>query len=246
MKKVVFLGAKEIGRQCLEILFQKQEGLGFEILAVGTSPRGVGVREFARAKGIPIIQDLDALLSLEFDILFSVQYHAILTQEQIECAKEIAFNLHLAPLPEYRGCNQFSFAILNGDKEFGVTIHRLEEGIDSGDIIFQKRFVIPKDCFVDELVELANTEGFKLFCENLEKMLKGEYQLIPQDSIKALRKEFHLRNEIEALKCVDLQACGEGAFLIEKIIRATAMPGFEPPYCYIGKRKFYFIQAEQD
>lgn len=49
-----------------------------------------------------MIKDLSVLLSLEFDILFSVQYHAILTQEQIECAKEIAFNLHLAPLPEYR------------------------------------------------------------------------------------------------------------------------------------------------
>ncbi|WDL80507.1 hypothetical protein IP358_02005 [Helicobacter winghamensis ATCC BAA-430] len=245
MKRIVFLGAKEIGKQCLEMLFKKQKDLDFKLIAVGTSSRGVGVREFAEAKGIPMIKDLSVLLSLEFDILFSVQYHAILTQEQIECAKEIAFNLHLAPLPEYRGCNQFSFAILNEDREFGVTIHRLAKGIDSGDIIFQKRFEIPKDCFVDELVELANIEGFKLFCESLEKMLKGEYGLIPQDSIKALRREFHLRNEIEALKCVDLQACGGGA-LIEKIIRATAMPGFEPPYCYIGKRKFYFLQAKQD
>ena len=245
MKKVVFLGAKDIGEQCLRVLFERQENLDFKLIAVGTSVRGNGVREFASVKRIPIIEDLNELLSLEFDILFSVQYHAILKKEHIECAKEIAFNLHLAPLPEYRGCNQFSFAILNEDREFGATIHRLECGIDSGDIVFEKRFEIPRDCFVDELVELANEAGFKLFCENLEKMLKGEYVLTPQNCIKTLRREFHLRNEIEALKCVDLQAAGGGA-LIEKIIRATAMPGFEPPYCHVGKRKFYFLQAKQD
>nr|WP_236033293.1 formyltransferase family protein [Helicobacter turcicus] len=150
------------------------------------------------------------LLDLEFDILFSVQYHAILKKEHINCAREIAFNLHLAPLPEYRGCNQFSFAILNADKEFGVSIHKMDEGIDSGAIAFEKRFIIPKHCFVDELVDLANAAGLTLFCENLEKMLQGQYTLIPQDSITSLRREFHLRNEIHTLKEVHLDSCGGG------------------------------------
>ena len=241
----MFLGAKEIGRQCLEILFQKQESLGFEILAVGTSPRGVGVREFARAKGIPIIQDLDALLGLQFEILFSVQYHAILKKEHIACAREIAFNLHLAPLPQYRGCNAFSFAILNEDREFGVTIHRLEEGIDGGDIAFSRRFEIPSNCFVDELVELANAEGFKLFCENLEKMLQGEYGLIPQDSIKASRREFHLRSEIEALKCVDLQAAGGGGFSLKKSFAQQQCPDLNHPIATLEKENSTFYKQSK-
>ncbi len=212
MKKVVFLGAKEIGRKCLTELFARQEELGFMLLSVGTSPKGEGVREFCMRHKILMIADLDELLSLDFDILFCVQYHQILKPQHIFCAKEIAFNLHLAPLPEYRGCNQFSFAIFNEDKEFGVSIHKIDEGIDSGDIAFEKRFLIPKDCFVEELVELASEYGFRLFANHLKQMIKGEYRLMPQKDIYATKREFHLRNEINALKEVNLHSCGGRGF----------------------------------
>lgn len=210
MKKVIFLGAKEIGGKCLQELFARQDALDFMLLAVGTSPRGQVVKEFCTQHKIPIIASLDELFKLDFDILFSVQYHQILKPQHIFCAQEIALNLHLAPLPEYRGCNQFSFAILSEDKEFGVSIHQMDEGIDNGAIAFQKRFKIPKNCFVEELVELANTYGVELFSENLEKMIKGDYQLIPQDSIFSPRREFHKRIEIESLKHIRLESCGGG------------------------------------
>lgn len=211
MKKVVFLGAKEIGVKCLEILVQKQESLGYEIVAVGTSPRGRGICELCKEKGLRLIVDLDEILEFSFDLLFSVQYHKILKPCHIACAKEMAFNLHLAPLPEYRGCNVFSFAIMHEDEEFGVSIHKLTSGIDSGDLLFEKRFLIPKNCFVDALVECANVYGVELFRENLSKMINGDYTLIPQNTIESLRKEFHLRNEIENLKCVDFaKVCGGG------------------------------------
>lgn len=210
MKKIVFLGAKEIGKQCLQELFTMQEALDFTLLAVGTSPRGQGIKEFCMQHKIPLIADLDELLELDFDILVSVQYHQILKPQHIFCAKEIALNLHLAPLPEYRGCNQFTFAILNEDKEFGVSIHQIDAGIDSGAIAFQKRFEIPKNCFVEELVELANTYGVELFSKNLEKMIKGDYRLIPQDSLFSSRREFHQRMEIENLKHIKLESCGGG------------------------------------
>ena len=156
MKKIVFLGAKKIGLKCLEEMFDRQRELDFEIVAVGTSQRGLEIQEFCKKHLIKEIQSLDDLFELEFDLLFSVQYHLILTQEHIDCAREMAFNLHLAPLPAYRGCNQFSFAILYEDSEFGVTLHKMYSGIDSGDIVFESRFAIPKNCFLDELVELAN------------------------------------------------------------------------------------------
>lgn len=208
MKKVVFLGAKKIGLKCLEEMFARQRELDFEIVAVGTSQRGVEIQEFCKKHLIKEIQSLDDLFELEFDLLFSVQYHLILTQAHIDCAREMAFNLHLAPLPEYRGCNQFSFAILNEDSEFGVTLHKMDSRIDSGDIVFERRFVIPKNCFVDELVELANQKGLELFREKLSKLINGDYLLKPQDECEAIRREFHYRNEIESLKCVDLYGGG--------------------------------------
>ena len=247
MKKIVFLGGKAIGKKCLEELFKRQNELECEIIAVGVSSRGKEIRDFCKAKGLRILENLDEFLDLDCDLLFSVQYHEILKPKHLACVKEMAFNLHLAPLPEYRGCNQFTFAILNDDKEFGVSIHRLEEGIDSGDMIFEKRFKIPPNCFVDELVSLANTYGVELFSQSLENLILGRFSLIPQSSIPAQKREFHLRKEIEKIKYINLaEICGGGEVLIEKIIRATAMPGFPSPYCFIGGRKFYFIQACDD
>ena len=208
MKKVVFLGAKKIGLKCLEEMFARQRELDFEIVAVGTSQRGLEIQEFCKKHLIKEIQSLDDLFELEFDLLFSVQYHLILTQAHIDCAREMAFNLHLAPLPEYRGCNQFSFAILNEDSEFGVTLHKMDSGIDSGDIVFEKRFVIPKNCFVDELVELANKKGWEVCRKKHSKMIKWDYLLKPQDGVEVIRGKFNSRNEIESFKCVGLYGGG--------------------------------------
>ncbi|MDA3967581.1 formyltransferase family protein [Helicobacter sp. WB40] len=238
MKKIVFLGTKNIGRICLEDLYFRQESLGVSLVAVLAGQRGETIVEFCKEKNIKLLDCLDDLHTLGADILFSVQYDEILKESHIKSIKEMAFNLHLAPLPEYRGCNQFSFAIMNEDKEFGVTLHKLDCGIDSGDIVFEKRFPIPQDCFVDELLELANSHGVELFCKNLENMIYGRYTLKSQSAIEA-KKEFHLRSEIESLKHIKLEIlCGGGGKLIEKIIRATSMPNFEPPYIIIKGRKF--------
>ncbi len=204
MKKVIFLGAKDIGVACLKELFLRQVELNYKIIAVLTSPRGEGIRNFCKKHDLAIFEHLDDILEKACDILFSVQYHQILSPRHIKIAKEIAFNLHLAPLPEYRGCNQFSFALLNDDKEFGVTIHRLEKGIDSGAIVFEKRFDIPSDCFVDELVKIASQYGFELFSSSLPALINGNYELIPQSSRISHRREFHLRREIDSLKCIDI------------------------------------------
>ena len=91
----------------------------------------------ATAHNIPVLNSLDELP--ECDFLYSVQYHEILKQEHINKATKLAVNLHMAPLPEYRGSNQFSFAIIEGRSEFGTTIHQMDARIDHGDILFQKR-----------------------------------------------------------------------------------------------------------
>ena len=182
---------------------------------------------------------MDEFINLEsFDIAISVQYHKILKKHHIEKAEEIIINLHIAPLPEYRGCNQFSYAIINRDKEFGTTIHRLEEGIDSGAIMFEKRFPIPEDCWVRDLYQIACDNSLSLFQESLPQIISGDFELIPQTSLLPERKtSIHYRKEINNLKNIDLSWSKEK---IERHIRATYMPGFEPPYTIINSTKIYF------
>ena len=141
----------------------------------------------------------------------------------------------MAPLPEYRGCNQFSFAIIDGATEFGTTLHRLEEGIDSGAILFEKRFPIPRNCFVKELYEITEKTSLELFEESMPNIINGNYELRPQEELVTERgTSYHYRNEIDEIKQIDLSWDKEK---IERYYRATYFPPFEPPYAIIDGRK---------
>lgn len=247
MKKVVFLGTKPIGYDSLAYLISLQEALNYEIIGVGTKERtefGIdkNIQALATAHHIKVLADDEAIP--ECDIIYSVQYHKILKKADIEKATTIAINLHLAPLPDYRGCNQFSFAIFHGAKTFGVTIHQIDTGVDSGAILFEDRFPIDEKWWVKDLFEESNQRGLALLKATWADILAGQYQLTDQATLIAERGlNMHYRKDIEQLKCIDLS---EDARKIHAKIKATYMPGFEPPYCMIDGKKIYFTQKEAE
>lgn len=243
-KKIVFMGSKAIGAECLAYLAEHAEDMGGEVIGVLTNQKrddAACITDICTKHNIPLIPSLDEYLKLpHVDILISVQYHEILKKPHIEKADQIAINLHMAPVPEYRGCNQFSFAIIDGVKEFGTTIHRLEEGIDSGDIIAEKRFPIPDDIFVMDLYDMTYKHSVTLFQEQIEAIIKGDITLTPQASFAGKRPtSIHYRNEIETIKQIDLDWPQEK---IKRHVRATYFDGFEPPYTYVGDKKVYFTK----
>ena len=243
MKKVslLFLGSKPIGYHCLHYLIQQKANLNLEILGIltndnSTFSQALSLKNLANENQIPIFDSLEEMP--EVDFIYSVQYHEILKQKDINKAKVMALNLHMAPLPEFRGCNQFSFAIAENRKEFGTTIHKMDTGIDHGDILFEKRFEIPENCWVDELYNLTFNASIDLFIETIHDILQGNINLIPQnDLIDERGTSMHYRSEIHDLKIIDLSWPKDQ---IERTIRATYMPGFEPPYAMIGNEKIYF------
>lgn len=240
-KKVIFLGSKPIGYECLAHLISSKDSLGIEISGIMTNTRKEFGNEhdlntLAAQNNIPVIGNLDELP--ECDIIYSVQYHEILKQQHIDKAGQIAINLHMAPLPEYRGSNQFSFAIIDGKTEFGTTIHRIDTRIDHGDILFQKRFPIPENCWVNELYQLTYKASLNLFKQTLAHIISGNYQLMPQQVLVGkYGTNLHFRKEMAALRQIDLNWQSD---IIEKHIKAASMPGFEPPYCVIDGKKVYF------
>jgi methionyl-tRNA formyltransferase len=240
-KKVIFLGSKPIGYECLAHLISSKDSLGIEISGIMTNTRKEFGNEhdlntLAAQNNIPVIGNLNELP--ECDIIYSVQYHEILKQQHIDKAGQIAINLHMAPLPEYRGSNQFSFAIIDGKTEFGTTIHRIDTRIDHGDILFQKRFPIPENCWVNDLYQLTYKASLNLFKQTLSHVVSGNYELIPQQILVGkYGTNLHFRNEMVTLRQIDLNWQSD---IIEKHIRATSMPGFEPPYCVIDGKKVYF------
>ena len=241
--KIVFLGTKEIGSTCFHHLINCRDQLDYEITAVLTNDRQLNtnsetVVELAKTHQIPIIPNLSEFLKLDtFDIAISIQYHAILDKIHLDKAKRFNVNLHMAPLPEYRGCNQFSFALINDDAEFGTTLHLMDEGIDSGDIIAQRRFPIPSNFFINELYELTFQESLKLFKETLPKLISGDFSTYPQSSFANKKPEIHYRSEIHKIK--EISPNWESGKIIRHI-RACAMPGFSPPFMKVGNKKITF------
>lgn len=200
------------------------------------------MRALAVEHGLPVIDQPDDIP--ECDYLISVQYHAILRAGHLERARRDAINLHLAPLPEYRGCNQFSLAILNQDVSFGVTLHRMDAGVDSGDILFEDRFALRDGLWVEDVVRIANERGAALFERSLPQIVAGNYAATPQADLVAERGTSTCRRrDIEEMKVVNL---GWDAEHIARTIRATAMPGFPPPYANVGGRRVEFTVVSEE
>jgi methionyl-tRNA formyltransferase len=246
MKKIAFLGSKPIGYKCLEYLINNQKSFNCEVVAIFSKEitsfeNDLSIKKIAQENEIFYGNSLDELISLdqEIDFIISVQYHLILKPEHIKKAKILAVNLHMAPLPEYRGCNQFSFAVYNDAKVFGTTLHQLETGIDNGKIIAERRFPIEKNISVKELYDRTFDESIILFKENIGNIINEKFTLTPQEDLIADRgMHLYLRKDIDKLKQIEF---GTDAKEIEKKVRATAMPGFEPPYTIIEGEKIYLI-----
>ena len=233
------MGSKAIGMDCLKILHHHSKTLNYAIAGILTNQRGNEIKEFAKNNSLKLIESLDDYLTLEtVDIAISIQYHEILKPLHIAKAKQISVNLHMAPVPEYRGCNQFSYAIIDDAKEFGTTIHIINEKIDGGDILFEARFPIPKNCWVDQLYKITYKKSLELFEASLPCIVSNNIEPKKQSLYKGLRSSsIHYRKDIETLKQIDLSWDQER---MAKHIRATSMPGYEPPYCLIGNKKIHF------
>lgn len=239
---VIFIGTKYVGFECFKYLVEKRKDHNIKISAVLTDLNksySDDIIKLAKQKKIPVLKNLSELKKVAtVDYIICVQYPHILKDEHLAIAQKEAFNLHMAPLPEYRGCNQFSFAIDEAKKEFGTTIHIMEAGIDSGDIVSEKRFPIPKNCFVNELYEITVRHSIELFKKSLKTLVSATYRKTPQATlIKKRGSAYHFRYEIDTLNKIDLNWKREK---IERRLRATMMPGFTGPYIEVSGKKIYF------
>jgi methionyl-tRNA formyltransferase len=239
-KRIVFLGSKNIGFSCLQYLLDQRDALNIEITGVVTknSPLDASRSVFNLIEENSLLSFSSVSEIPKCDIIISVQHYEVLKQADIDKAKEVAINLHMAPLPEYRGCNQFSFAIIDERKEFGTTLHKMTTGLDDGDIIAERRFEISDTIWVEELYQQTLAESELLFKENIEKIVAGNYTTISQESLIGERdSNYHFRNEINELKIIDENWDVEKKL---KYVRATFKSGFEPPYSLVnGEKKYY-------
>ena len=185
---------------------------GHEVAGVFTQPdkpKGRGgkmqytpVKEAAMKLGLPVYQParvrtpefVEILKGLEPDIIVVVAFGQILTKEILDMPKYGCINVHASLLPKYRGAAPIQWAVINGEKVSGVTTMRMDEGIDTGDMILKKEVILDKKETGGSLFDKLSVEGAKLCVETLEKLLDGTAEFTKQDDkesthTKMLKKE---------------------------------------------------------
>lgn len=193
--KIVFLGTPDIARDCLKAIYEA----GHEIVLVVTVPdkpnsRGKKivyseVKEFAIEHNLKLVQpeklvnneELKAeIRALNPDIFCVVAYGKYLPKSYINMCKYEPVNIHPSLLPKYRGSAPIQWAVLNGDKETGVTSMYISEKMDAGDIILQEKVQIGEYETTGELWDRLSKIGGNLLVKTLEQIEAGTAPRIPQ------------------------------------------------------------------
>jgi len=186
--RIVFMGSPDFAVPTLESLVQR-----FAVVGVVTQPdRPAGrgrslvsppVKTSAVRLGIPTIQpqhlrrdvaSKDHIQRWQPDLIVVAAFGQILQSDVLEIAPSGCLNIHASLLPRWRGVTPIQAAILNGDPETGVTIMKMDEGIDTGDIVAQQRIPIgPRDTGGTLSSELS-TLGADLIVQTIPAYLSGQ------------------------------------------------------------------------
>jgi methionyl-tRNA formyltransferase len=211
--RIIFMGTPEFAVPSLEILIEN----GYEVVAVVTAtdkPGGRGgkqllesaVKKYAVSKGIPVLQPknlkapefIEALRSYRADLQVVVAFR-MLPEAVWDMPTIGTFNLHGSLLPKYRGAAPINWAVIEGEKETGVTTFFIKHEIDTGDILFQKKLPIGPDETAGEVHDRMMLLGAELVLETVQAIEKGGYILQKQDETQVSKapKIFHETCEID-------------------------------------------------
>ncbi|WP_154836660.1 methionyl-tRNA formyltransferase [Staphylococcus sp. Marseille-Q1834] len=198
MSKIIFMGTPDFSTKVLEMLIAEHE-----VIAVVTQPdRPVGrkrvltpppVKKVAQAHDIPVYQpeklkdseELTTLLNLEPDLIVTAAFGQLLPESLLNAPKKGAINVHASLLPKYRGGAPIHQAIIDGEKQTGITIMYMVKKLDAGNIISQKTIDIEEDDNVGTMHDKLSFLGADLLKETLPSIIEGTNDSIPQDDAKA-------------------------------------------------------------
>ena len=197
--RIVFMGTPEFAVPSLKALVEA----GYGICGVFTQPdkpknRGMKlqaspVKEYALSAKLPVFQPvkmrdgeaLAILRELKPDLIAVAAYGKILPVDILELPPLGCINVHSSLLPRYRGAAPINWAILNGEDETGVTIQRMAEGIDTGDILAQVSIPIDINENAAQLLSRLAQMGAELLVKTVRELETGSARPTPQDESRA-------------------------------------------------------------
>ena len=250
--RIVFIGAGEIGVPTLQALLRSSE---HQLIGVFTQPdKPVGraqrieptpIKRALAGSKVPILQParvkdrqaIEEIRALQPDAIVVMAYGQILPREVLEVPRVACLNLHASLLPRWRGAAPIQAAIAADDPETGITVMYMAEGLDSGDILLQRRIdIMPIDTggsLHDRLALIAP----EALLDALQMLAEGDAPRIPQDNALATYAPKLTRDNGK----IDWS---EPAEIIERTIRAfNPWPGAFTEIASPGVRKLKIFSA---
>lgn len=192
--KIGFFGTPELAARVLFGLRERHEIL----FAVTAEDREAGRnREIhlcqAKAKaldlGIPVLQPrslkdpafVDALRSYDADIYTVVAYGNLIPRQVFEYPPLKTINLHPSLLPKYRGAAPVQWALINGEKETGITVQLINEKLDAGDVVVQERLPLDREITAADVMEIVSYRGVRLMDSAIGILASGSARPVKQD-----------------------------------------------------------------
>ncbi len=192
--KIVFMGTPEFAVPALDALLKGPDQV-VSVVSQPDRPRGRGrkllptpVKLVAEAAGIPVFQPesvkkpefLDIVRGLEPDLLVVAAFGQILPRALLDIASIMPVNIHGSLLPRYRGAAPIQWALMEGEVETGITIMRMDEGMDTGPMLLKGSIEIgPEETFGHLYRRMADLGG-RLIVEAIERLHAGMLKEIPQ------------------------------------------------------------------
>ena len=199
MMNIIFFGSDDFAAVHLEALFDSKH----KVCACVTQPdkaRGRGmevsaspIKEAALRKGIPVFQPSDLkgntflkeLMAFEADLFVVIAYGRFLPAEVLAMPRAFAINIHSSLLPKYRGAAPINWAIINGERETGISIMRVTAKMDAGDILAQKKLKVLKADTAASVRARMMEIGPKLLLKTIDSIKKGTCTFTVQDDQQA-------------------------------------------------------------
>lgn len=188
-KRVVFLGNHTVGVRSLSSLMKvchvelvvahppdPEDGSAYE-----------SVHDFASRNGLPVFRSTGRNPELHLrikqvnpDLIWTADYRYLLPEGLIDLASDACINLHPSLLPSYRGRAPLNWAILNGESEVGLTAHLIDEGVDTGPVLCQKRLSVSTSEDVGDVLRRLEPIYESITLEVVQSLESGDLVPVPQ------------------------------------------------------------------
>lgn len=243
---ILFMGGHELGAKTLEHLINNNVNVVGVVVSKNDNDWYRGVDEIAYKFNLNLYEEknindqnfLNKIKSLNLDLIVCVNFDQILKKDIINLPTIGCINTHASLLPKYRGRAPLNWAMINGEKYSGVTVHFIDEGIDTGDILLQEKIKIDEDYYISDLLNKVKNIYPKIVLNAIRTLESRNLNLIKPD----LSKGFYVNKRSKDDGKIDFSKPSKD---IMNFIKAISKP-YPGAFLYNNNKKIIIWRARLD